>query len=195
MCRAVFISHLCYPHIVDVFTNHVGDGALDVPLPFAHTTLRYPHNVRHNCVKHHHYKFITQTLIPPQLAVGANIVRPSLFAHMVCTNSNLENPRKRDVEGAVPCTFVLIVCPPQNRCRSLRILPPIRGHKKAVQSFHSDTALVCSFILIFFYCLSAPLSRLAPIEALPISCERSRTRNLLRNGLCPLTPQALWRRA
>ena len=102
ICRAVFISHLCYPHIVDVFTNHVGDGAPDVPLPFAHTTLRYPHNVRHNCVRHHHYKFITQTLIPPQLAVGANIVRPFSFAHMVCTNSNLENPRKRDVEGAVP---------------------------------------------------------------------------------------------
>ena len=66
---------------------------------------------------------------------------------------------------------------------------------KAVQSFCSDTALILLFSLYFFFNHSAPLSRLAPIEALPISCERSRTRNLLRQGLCPLTPQALWRRA
>ena len=159
-------SHLCYPHIVDVFTNHVGDGALDVPLPFAHTTLRYPHNVRHNCVKHHHYKFITQTLIPPQTTVGANSVRPSLFAHMVCTNSNLTTPRNGTSRAPSP-TFGDIVCPPQNRCRSLRILPPIRGHKKAVQSFHSDTALACSFILIFFYCFSAPLVGLHLLRLCP----------------------------
>ena len=135
ICRAVFISHLCYPHIVDVFTNHVGDGAPDVPLPFAHTTLRYPHNVRHNCVKHHHYKFITQTLIPPQLAVGANIVRPFSFAHMVCTNSNLENPRKRDVEGAVPYNYALL-CHAAKSLRSLRFFTLYNDiEKKAVQSF------------------------------------------------------------
>ena len=53
----------------------------------------------------------------------------------------------------------------------------------------------CSFVLRYSLCLrrrfvfllflSAPLGRLAPIEALPISCERSRTRNLLRRGFAP----------
>ncbi len=170
------ISNLCYPHIVDVFTNHVGDGALDVPLPFAHTTLRYPHNVRHNCVKHHHYKFITQTLIPPQLAVGANIVRPFSFAHMVCTNSNLENPRKRDVEGAVPYIWRYSL----SAAKSLSLFADFTKYKKTQKKrcrvYHSDTALLCSFTLLFVYCLSAPLSRLAPIEALPQT----------PTGLCPV---------
>ena len=37
------------------------------------------------------------------------------------------------------------------------------------------------FTLLFFSCISAPLSRLTPIEALPQAPQ----------GLCPLTPQAL----
>ncbi len=160
------ISYLWYTHIVDVFTNHVGDGALDVPLPFAHTTLRYPHNVRHNCVKHHHYKFITQTSIPPQLAVGANIVRPFSFAHMVCTNSNLENPRKRDVEGAVPYIWRYSL----SAAKSLSLFADFTSYKRTQKSgaeFSLRHHFVLSFSLFFFYCLSAPLSRLAPIEALP----------------------------
>ena len=39
---------------------------------------------------------------------------------------------------------------------------------------------VIDFSFAILLLLSTPLSRLAPIEALPISCERSRTRNLLR---------------
>ena len=67
--------------------------------------------------------------------------------------------------------------------------------EKAVQSFTLRHRYVLFFSFCFFFFFSAPLSRLAPNEALPISCEQSRTRNLLRQGLCPLTPQALWRRA
>ena len=160
------ISYLWYPHIVDVFTNHVGDGALDVPLPFAHTTLRYPHNVRHNCVKHHHYKFITQTSILPQLAVGANSVRPFSFAHMVCTNSNLENPRNGTSRATSP-TIMRYFAMPQNRCRSLRILPPIRGHKKAVQSFSLRHRFVYETAFLFFFSLSAPLVGLRLLRLCP----------------------------
>ncbi len=50
------------------------------------------------------------------------------------------NSPKRDVEGAVPYNYALL-CHAAKSLRSLRILPPIRGHKKAVQSFHSDTTL------------------------------------------------------
>ena len=67
--------------------------------------------------------------------------------------------------------------------------------QKRCRDLFSDTALFWVTTLYFFFYYSAPLSRLTPNEALPISCERSRTRNLLRQGLCPLTPQALWRRA
>ena len=35
--------------------------------------------------------------ITPQMAVGANSVRPPLFAYMVCTNSTSRNSSKRDV--------------------------------------------------------------------------------------------------
>ena len=92
---------------------------------------------------------------------------------------------KRAVEGAVPYIFVLIVCLPQNRCRSLRTLPSIRKHKKSGADFLLRHRFVYILTLSFFFYYSAPLSRLAPIEALPQAPQ----------GLCPLTPQALWRRA
>ena len=63
--------------------------------------------------------------------------------------------------------------------------------EKAVQRFFLRHRFIISFTVVCFFYFSAPLGRLTPIEALPISCERSRTRNLLRKGLCPLTLQAL----
>ena len=39
------------------FTNHVGDGALDVPHPFARSILRYPRNVWHIVSTHHGTSF------------------------------------------------------------------------------------------------------------------------------------------
>ena len=118
-----------------------------------------------------HTYVIRTPSIPPQLAV----VRPSLFAHMVCTNSNLTTPRNGTSRAPAP-TIMHYFAMPQNRCRSLRILPSIRKHKKAVQSFSLRHRFVLSFSLFFFYCLSAPLSRLAPIEALPQT----------PTGLCPV---------
>lgn len=56
-----------------------------------------------------------------------------------------------------------------------------------MQSFRSDTALLLILLLYAFNHLSAPLGRITPIEALPISCERSRTRNSLHKGFHPLT--------
>ena len=41
--------------------------------------------------------------------------------------------RCRAVEGAIPYTFVSTVCPPQNRCRSLRILLCIRNYKSGAE--------------------------------------------------------------
>ena len=49
---------------------------------------------------------------------------------------------------------------------------------------------VIDFSFAILLLLSSPLSRLAPIEALPISCERSLTRNLLRQGFA-LYPQGV----
>ena len=132
--------------------------------------------------------------IPPQLAVGANIVRPSLFAHMVYENSNLAVPRNGLSRAPAPTHLCL-----QFVCRKIASLfadlTLYMDIEKAVQSFTLRHRYVLFFSFCFFFFFSAPLSRLTPNEALPISCERSRTRNLLRQGLCPLTPQALWRRA
>ena len=68
---------------------------------------------------------------------------------------------------------------PQNRCALCGFYVVLENRKSG-----ADFLLRHRFILIttlyFFFYFSAPLGRLTPIEALPISCERSRTRNLLR---------------
>ena len=145
------ISYLCYPHIVDVFTNSVGEQR-----NFCFAEMRRPAYRRfvHNLICD----------IPNTARLNKFVIKP-----------NFEIFRNGLSRAPAP-TIVCHILPPQNRCRSLRTLPSIRKRKKAVQSFHSDTALVCSFILIFFYCLSAPLSRLSPIEALPQT----------PTGLCPV---------
>ena len=51
-----------------------------------------------------------------------------------------------------------------------------KATEKAVQSFRSDTALLLILLLYAFNHLSAPLSRLTPIEALPQA----------PTGLCPV---------
>ena len=112
------------------------------------------------------YLWYPHSPILPQMAVGANSVRPSLFAHMVCTNSNLENPRKRDVEGAVPYIWRYSL----SAAKSLSLFADFTSYKRTQKSgaeFSLRHHFVLSFSLFFFYCLSAPLSRLAPIEALP----------------------------
>ena len=138
MCRAAFISHLCYPHSLD--TPTIGGRGEQCSPVFVR-----PHGM---------YKF-----------------KP-------------HNSPKRDVEGAVPYNYALL-CHAAKSLRSLRILPPIRGHKKAVQSFHSDTTL---FYPLVCFSSIAYLHRLVGLRLLRLCLK-------LRNGLCPLTPQALWRRA
>ena len=72
----------------------------------------------------------------------------------------------RDVEGAVPYTFVSIVCLPQNRCRSLRILPSAGNNKSGAELVLRY--LLClrrKFVFLLFPICTA--CRLAPIEALP----------------------------
>ena len=93
----------------------------------------------------------------------------------------LSSKQVRAVGGASPYTFVSTVCPPQNHCRSLRILLCIRNYKSGAE-FTLRHRFVIDFSFAILLLLSTPLSRLAPIEALPISCERSRTRNLLTRG-------------
>ena len=60
-CSPVLVARqtLRYPHNLLHFTNHVGDGALDVPPPQRFALL-----------------FIPQTMTTPQRMVGANSVRP-----------------------------------------------------------------------------------------------------------------------
>ena len=126
----------------------------------------------HTCV-------IRTPSIPPQLACSPVFVRPHGMYKFKPHNSP-----KRDVEGAVPYNYALL-CHAAKSLRSLRILPPIRGHKKAVQSFHSDTTL---FYPLVCFSSIAYLHRLVGLRLLRLCLK-------LRNGLCPLTPQALWRRA
>ena len=57
--------------------------------------------------------------------------------------------------------------------------------RKSGAEICSPTPLYCSFYFCVLFYFSAPLSRLSPNEALPHTPQ----------GLCPLTPQALWRRA
>ncbi len=107
---------------------------------------RYPHTAHpHNIVKHHQYKCIAQPLITPQTTVGANSVRPLLFTHMVCTNSNHAAPRNGLSRAPAP-TIMLWFATPQNRCRSLRILRCAGGQKKRRRALHSDTALFLSLL-------------------------------------------------
>ncbi len=99
----------------------------------------------HNLAKHHNLQIITQTPITPQTSVGANSVLPSLFAHMVCINSNitaLRTGRRISVKQKLrrSPTFWLRVLPPQNRCRSLRTLLCKRGHKSGAE-FSTPTPL------------------------------------------------------
>ena len=96
--------------------------------------------------------------------------------------------RCRDVEGAVPYTFVPTVCPPQNRF-ALCGVTLYKDIEKAVQSFYSDTALLFLLLLCAFISLSAPLSRLTPIEALPQTPQGT----LSLDPASPLTPGLILR--
>ena len=128
-------------------------------------TLRYPHNGRYivsNTLRHDIFQHGSSTQICEKLksrrSERANAVRPYIYADSLSCRKI----------AALFADFVL--------CR--RVV-------KAVQVLCFDICFAIGECLVFFFCFSAPLSRLAPIEALPISCERSRTRNLLRQGLCP----------
>ena len=110
--------------------------------------------------------------ITPQMAVGANSVRPPLFAYMVCTNSTppqlLETGRRISAKQKLRCSPTGIrasFCAAKS-LRSLRIYV-LLWDRIAVQI----VLLRYFFCLIsYFYMLlilqSAP-SRLSPNEALP----------------------------
>ena len=115
---------------------------------------------------------LSNPAITPQMAVGANSVRPPLFAYMVCTNSPppqlLETGRRISAKQKLRCspTGILASFCAAKSLRSLRIYV-LLWDRIAVQI----VLLRYFFCLIsYFYMLlilqSAP-SRLSPNEALP----------------------------
>ena len=134
----------------------------------ARQTLRYPYNIRQQCVlspttfmlsqqlrittqricrgaaqfllcrnptsrppRRFALLFIPQTLITPQRMVGANSVRPPLFAYMVCTISNLATHRNGTSRAPSP-TILHYFATPQNRS-ALCGFYVVQEDRKAVQ--------------------------------------------------------------
>ena len=111
-------------------------------------------------------------VINPQMAVGANSVRPPLFAYMVCTNSTPRNSSKRDV----------VFLQSRNCAAPLQVFGQVSAAAKSLRSLRIyvllwDRIAVQIVLLRYFFCLisyfymllilqSAP-SRLSPNEALP----------------------------
>ena len=106
------------------------------------------------------------------MAVGANSVRPPLFAYMVCTNSTPRNSSKRDV----------VFLQSRNCAAPLQVFGQVSAAAKSLRSLRIyvllwDRIAVQIVLLRYFFCLisyfymllilqSAP-SRLSPNEALP----------------------------
>ena len=106
------------------------------------------------------------------MAVGANSVRPPLFAYMVCTNSTPCNSSKRDV----------VFLQSRNCAAPLQVFGQVSAAAKSLCSLRIyvllwDRIAVQIVLLRYFFCLisyfymllilqSAP-SRLSPNEALP----------------------------
>ena len=106
------------------------------------------------------------------MAVGANSVRPPLFAYMVCTNSTPHNSSKRDV----------VFLQSRNCAAPLQVFGQVSAAAKSLRSLRIyvllwDRIAVQIVLLRYFFCLisyfymllilqSAP-SRLSPNEALP----------------------------
>ena len=112
-------------------------------------------------------------VINPQMAVGANSVRPPLFAYMVCTNSTPRNSSKRDV----------VFLQSRNCAAPLQVFGQVSAAAKSLRSLRIyvllwDRIAVQIVLLRYFFCLisyfymllilqSAP-SRLSPLGALPL---------------------------
>ena len=106
------------------------------------------------------------------MAVGANSVRPPLFAYMGCTNSTSRNSSKRDV----------VFLQSRNCAAPLQVFVQVSAAAKSLRSLRIyvllwDRIAVQIVLLRYFFCLisyfymllilqSAP-SRLSPNEALP----------------------------
>ena len=106
------------------------------------------------------------------MAVGANSVRPPLFAYVVCTNSTPRNSSKRDV----------VFLQSRNCAAPLQVFGQVSAAAKSLRSLRIyvllwDRIAVQIVLLRYFFCLisyfymllilqSAP-SRLSPNEALP----------------------------
>ena len=108
-CSPVLVARqtLRYPHNLLHFTNHVGDGALDVPPPQRFALL-----------------FIPQTMTTTQRMVGANSVRPFRSPHStswkIQTSQLPQNGLSHFCElanrnFAKPLQIFVQVLPPQNR--------------------------------------------------------------------------------
>ena len=94
--RPFLVHQTCViPHMVYVFTNHVGESV---------QTLRYPHNGRHNIACFFSI-VINQNHVAPN---GRTVFAPTV----ICADITSMNRQKWAVEGASPYTKVL---PPQNR--------------------------------------------------------------------------------
>ena len=125
---------------------------------------------------------------PASLAVSTAI--SFVLSAQCCSAQILDNPNLVTSSGTsyfceteiepFPYNVLVNFLLPQNRCRSLRICVALRD-RKAVQVYASMLVLFDVWVLCAFWICSAPLTRLAPIEALPQTPQ----------GLCPLTPQAL----
>ena len=106
------------------------------------------------------------------MAVGANSVRPPLFAYVVCTNSTPRNSSKRDV----------VFLQSRNCAAPLQVFGQVSAAAKSLRSLRIyvllwDRIAVQIVLLRYFFCLisyfymllilQSALSRLSPNEALP----------------------------
>ena len=167
--------YLRYPNNALRFTNHVGEQRnfckqkCDVPflVCLSNSTLSaqrsayffktlygttFPHTARL-------HKFMNNQALP--LRVGCRGCQP---LHLDIFRYKVVNPTG---ERCSPLQIVPMVC---CAAKSLSLFAGFTLYKdivKAVQSFLLRHRFDFAFSLFFFYCFSAPLGRLAPIEALP----------------------------
>ena len=128
-----------YPHKALRFTNHVGDGALDVPLLvcLSNSTLSAQRSA-------YFFKTLYGTTFPHTARL-----------HKFMNNQTL--PLRAGCRGRQPLqSFRQIRCAAKS-LRSLRILRCAMGWKKRCRVFLLRHRFDFAFSLFFFYCFSAPL--------------------------------------
>ena len=161
----LFVCFFCLPNLLSAYIQFilqhkpcVGDGALDVPLLvcLSNSTLSAQRSA-------YFFKTLYGTTFPHTARL-----------HKFMNNQTL--PLRAGCRGRQPLHLVQT----NSLCRKIAPLfadfTLCYGIEKAVQSFVLRHRFDFAFSLFFFYCFSAPLGRLTPIEALPQA----------PTGLCPV---------